>query len=73
MVRYRCGNILQSDKRQGNYFNNNFIYSFYYKGVKIDVGISYSKVEFSYSAYSTPYEIRHCFFSADKSKMVNCV
>jgi len=48
VVRLRCRNILQPDMRQGDYLDNNFNYSFYYKGVKIDVGISYTKVEFSY-------------------------
>ena len=51
VARQRCRDILQSDGRQGNYFDNNFIYSFYYKGVKIDVGISYTKVEFFDSNY----------------------
>ena len=51
MVRHRCRNILQSDMGQGDYFNNNFIYSFYYKGVKTGAGISYIKVELFDSNY----------------------
>ena len=51
MVRYRCRNILQLDMKQADYLDNNFNYSFYYKGVKIDVGISYTKVELFDSNY----------------------
>ena len=37
--------------KQADYLDNNFNYSFYYKGVKIDVGISYTKVELFDSNY----------------------
>jgi hypothetical protein len=45
----RCGNILQLDKWRGDYFFHTSYYSFYFRGVKIDVGIFDIEVEFSYS------------------------
>ena len=51
MVRHGCRNILQSDRRRGDYFNDKIFYSFYYKGVNMHVGIFYTQVEFFDSHY----------------------
>jgi len=54
IIRRGCGNILQLDKRRGSYFFNNLDYSYYFKEVKVSVGIFDSTVEFFNIAYSTP-------------------